>query len=80
MNNKFNKKKYIYPKNWDGEDIYKFKYYLKLAKEMYELPEDVIELCVEREVNEQKGLLEPIDHSKIVDIKVDIKPFEEFYS
>lgn len=80
MINNINKKKYIYPKNWDAEDIHKFKYYLKLSKDMYDLPEDVIELCIEREINEQKGLLEPIDHSKIVDIEVDTPPFEEFYT
>jgi hypothetical protein len=35
------KKEYIYPKIWNDDDIIKFKYYLKQAKEMYNLPEDM---------------------------------------
>jgi hypothetical protein len=73
------KKEYIYPKIWNDDDIIKFKYYLKEAKEMYnDLPEDIIELCVERQINEEKGLLEPIDHSKIKDLEITTPPFEEF--
>ena len=72
------KKEYIYPKYWNDEDIIKFKYYLKQAKEMYDLPDDMIELCVEREINEQKGLLQPIDHSQIKDLEITTPPFEEF--
>ena len=45
-------KEYIYPKYWNDEDIIKFKYYLKEAKAMYDLPDDLIELCVERQINE----------------------------
>jgi hypothetical protein len=72
------KKEYIYPKIWNDDDIIKFKYYLKEAKQMYDLPDDLIELCVERQINEEKGLLEPIDHSKIKEIKVETPYYEEF--
>jgi len=72
------KKEYIYPKYWNDEDIIKFKYYLKEAKEMYDLPEDLIELCVERQINEDKGLLKPIDHSQIKEFKITTPQFEEF--
>jgi hypothetical protein len=73
------KKEYIYPKYWDDDDIIKFKYYLKEAKEMYDnLPEDLIELCVERQINEDKGLLKPIDHSQIQELKITTPQFEEF--
>ena len=72
------KKEYIYPKYWDDDDIIKFKYYLKEAKEMYDLPEDMIELCVERQINEEKGLLKPIDYSQVKDLEITTPPFEEF--
>jgi hypothetical protein len=72
------KKEYIYPKYWNDEDIIKFKYYLKQSKEMYDLPDDLIELCVERQINEEKGLLEPLDYSQIKDLEITTKPFEEF--
>ena len=73
------KKEYIYPKIWNDDDIIRFKYYLKEAKQMYgDLPDELIELCVERQINEEKGLLEPIDHSKVVDLKIETPPFEEF--
>lgn len=71
------KKEYIYPKIWNDEDIIKFKYYLKEAKEMYDLPDDMIELCVERQINEEKGLLKPIDYSQIKDLEITTPPFEE---
>lgn len=71
-------KEYIYPKNWNDEDIIKFKYYLKQAKEMYDMPDNLIELCVERQINEEKGLLEPIDHSQIKDLEITTPPYEEF--
>lgn len=71
------KKEYIYPKYWNDEDIIKFKYYLKEAKEMYDMPEDLIELCVERQINEEKGILEPIDYSQIKDIEIKTPPIEE---
>lgn len=74
-----NQKEYIYPKYWDDEDIIKFKYYLKQSKEMYEdMPDNLIELCVERQINEEKGLLEPLDHSKIKDLEITTPPFEQF--
>jgi hypothetical protein len=73
-----NKKEYIYPKIWNDDDIIKFKYYLKEAKEMYDLPEDMIELCVERQINEEKGLLKPIDYSQIKDLEITTPAFEEF--
>jgi hypothetical protein len=73
-----NKKEYIYPKIWDDDDIIRFKYYLKESKQMFDLPEDMIELCVERQINEEKGLLKPIDYSTIKDLKVETLPFEEF--
>lgn len=72
------KKEYIYPKYWDDDDIIKFKYYFKEAKEMYDLPEDMIELCVERQINEEKGLLKPIDYSQVKDLEITTPPFEEF--
>jgi len=72
------KKEYIYPKYWDDDDIIKFKYYLKEAKEMYDLPEDMIELCVERQINEEKGLLKPIDHSQVKDLEITTPNYEEF--
>lgn len=72
------KKEFSYPKYWNDEDIIKFKYYLKQAKEMYDLPEDMIELCVSREINEEKGLLEPIDYSKVKKLEITTPPFENF--
>lgn len=72
------KKEYSYPKYWNDEDIIKFKYYLKQAKEMYDLPEDMIELCVARQINEDKGLLKPIDYSKIENLEITTPPFENF--
>jgi hypothetical protein len=72
------KKEYIYPKNWDDDDIIKFKYYLKEAKTMYDMPDDLIELCVERQINEEKGLLKPIDYSQIKDLEITTPPYEEF--
>jgi hypothetical protein len=71
------KKEYIYPKIWNDEDIIKFKYYLKEAKQMYDMPEDLIELCVERQINEEKGLLKPIDYSQVKDIEITTPAFEE---
>lgn len=73
------KKKYIYPKVWNDDDIIKFKYYFKEAREMFpELPDDMIELCVERQINEEKGLLEPIDYSEVKDLEITTPQFEEF--
>jgi len=71
------KKEYIYPKIWNDEDIIKFKYYLKEAKQMYDMPDDLIELCVERQINEEKGLLKPIDYSQVKDIEITTPAFEE---
>lgn len=71
------KKEYLYPKIWNDEDIVKFKYYLKQAKEMYDLPEDMIELCVEHQINEEKGLVQPIDYSQVKDLEITTPPFEE---
>ena len=73
-----NNKEYLYPKIWNDDDIIKFKYYLKEAKEMYDLADDLIELCVERQINEEKGLLKPIDYSEVKDLEITTKPFEEF--
>jgi len=78
MFNSCSKKEYIYPKYWNDEDIIKFKYYLKEAKEMYDLPEDMIELCVERQINEEKGLLKTIDYSQVKDLEITTPPYEEF--
>jgi len=72
------KKEYLYPKIWNDDDIIKFKYYLKEAKQMYDLSDDLIELCVERQINEEKGLIEPIDHSQIKDLEITTPKFEEF--
>ena len=71
------KKEYIYPKYWNDEDIIKFKYYLKEAKEMYDMPDDLIELCVEHQINEEKGLVKPIDYSEVKDLEITTPPFEE---
>ena len=71
-------KEYIYPKYWDDDDIIKFKYYLKEAKTMYDMPDNLIELCVERQINEEKGLVEPIDYSKVKDLEITTPPYEEF--
>lgn len=72
------KKEYIYPKIWNDNDIIKFKYYLKEAKQMYDMPDDLIELCVERQINEEKGLLKPIDYNQVKEIKVETPYYEEF--
>lgn len=72
------KKEYIYPKIWNDDDIIRFKYYFKEAKEMYDLPDDMIELCVEQQINEEKGLVKPIDYSQVKDLKVETPFFEEF--
>jgi len=72
------KKEYLYPKIWNDDDIIKFKYYLKEAKQMYDMSDDLIELCVERQINEEKGLIEPIDHTQIKDLEITTPPFEEF--
>jgi hypothetical protein len=74
-------KEYKYPSSWDDEDICKFKYYLKMSKEMYtKLPEDIIELCVERQIMEEKGLLPPFDYSIIKKIEELPKPVEIYES
>jgi len=70
------KKEYLYPKIWNDDDIIKFKYYLKEAKQMYDLSDDLIELCVERQINEEKGILKPIDHSQIKDLEITTPKFE----
>ena len=71
------KKEYIYPKIWNDDDIIRFKYYLKEAKEMYNMPDDLIELCCEHEINQQKGLVKAIDYSQIKDLEVTTPPFEQ---
>ena len=74
-----NKKQYHYSKSWNDDDIIKFKYYLKQAKEMYDdLAEDLIELCVEHQINEEKGLVRPIDYSKIEEFEINAPAFEQF--
>jgi len=67
------KKDYIYPNYWNDDDIIKFKYYLKEAKTMYDMPDDLIELCVERQINEEKGLLKPIDYSQVIEYDKEVK-------
>ena len=75
------KKDYVYPKHWNEEDISNFKIYLEKSKEYYpELPENIIELAVERQINEDKGLLKPIDYSTITDIKIETPFYQEFNS
>lgn len=79
FNSQVFKKEYIYPKYWNEEDKANFKIYLEKSKEYYpELPENIIELAVEREINEQKGLLKCIDHSTITDIKIETPFYQEF--
>lgn len=79
MNSQVFKKEYIYPKIWDDDDIIKFKYYLKEALEMYDgkMPTNFIELCVERQINEEKGLIKPIDYSKIEQLEIKTPNYEE---
>lgn len=72
------KKEYIYPKIWNDDDIIKFKYYLKEAKQMYDMPDDLIELCCEQQINEEKGLVKQIDHTQIKEIKIETPYYEEF--
>ncbi|NBN88527.1 MAG: hypothetical protein EBV32_05530 [Proteobacteria bacterium] len=79
MNSQMFNKEYIYPKIWDDNDIIKFKYYLKEAKDMYDnkMPENFIELCCERQINEEKGLVEPIDYSKVEELEIRTPMYEE---
>jgi hypothetical protein len=42
------------------------------------MPENLIELCVERQINEEKGLLKPIDYSKVEKLEVKTPAYEEF--
>lgn len=73
-------KEYRYPKSWDEADITRFKYYLKVSKDIYKkLPEDVIELCCERQIMEEKGILKPFDYS-IVKENLDIPEALEIYN
>lgn len=73
------KRKYVYPNYWNDEDKGKFKIYMEEAKRQYpNLEEDMIQLCVERQINEDKGLLEPIDHSKIRELEIETPNYEEF--
>lgn len=81
FNSQVFKKDYIYPKYWNDEDISNFKIYLEKSKEYYpDLPENIIELAVERQINEDKGLLKPIDYSTITDIKIETPFYQEFNS
>lgn len=73
-----NNKEYIYPNYWNDEDICKFKYYLKQSKEMFDLPDDMIELCVERQINEEKGLIKPINYDEVEKLGISTPFFEEF--
>ncbi len=79
MNSQMFNKEYIYPKIWDDDDIVKFKYYLKEAKDMYgdKMPLNFIELCCERQINEEKGLVEPIDYSKVKELEIKTPMYEE---
>jgi hypothetical protein len=79
MNSQIFKKEYIYPKIWNDDDIIKFKYYLKEALDMYDgkMPSNFIELCVERQINEEKGLVEPIDYSKIEQLEITTPYYDE---
>jgi hypothetical protein len=72
------KKEYIYPKYWNDDDIIKFKYYLNKSKEMYDMPDDLIELCVEHQINEEKGLVKPIDYSQVKKLEIKTPRCEEF--
>lgn len=76
------KTKVIYPKSWNEEDISKYKYYFNEGKKMYNMPDDMISLCCVRQINEEKGLVAPIDYSTIRDIPREELPpqFEEFSS
>ena len=80
MNSQLFKKEYIYPKIWDEDDIIKFNHYLKEAKDMYidKMPDNLIELCVERQINEEKGFVKPIDFSKVEKLEVKTPVYEEF--
>lgn len=59
------KKTYVYPKSWNDDDIIRFKYYMNEGRKMYNLSDDLLELCCERQIFEDKGMIEPIDYDKI---------------
>lgn len=79
MKSQLFKKEYIYPPHWDDEDICRFKHYALEAFKIYpNMPETFINICLERQINEEKGLLEPIDYKKIEKIKIETPPYEVF--
>lgn len=79
MNSQLFNKEYIYPSIWDEEDKTRFKIYMKQSKELYpDMLEHFIELCCERQVNEDKGLVQPLDYSKVVDLEITTPMYEEF--
>lgn len=79
MNNQLFNKEYIYPSIWDEEDKTRFKIYMKQSKELYpDMLDHFIELCCERQVNEDKGLVEPLDYSKVKDLEITTPMYEEF--
>lgn len=66
-----NKKDFVFPKSWNDDDIIRYKYYFNEGKKMYEMPDDFISLCCVRQINEEKGLVQPFDYSTIRDIPKD---------
>jgi hypothetical protein len=63
------KKEFVYPKSWNDDDIIRYKYYFNEGKKMYDMPDDLITLCCVQQINEEKGLVEPINYEAIKDIK-----------
>lgn len=79
MNSQLFNKEYIYPSIWDEEDKTRFKIYMKEAKQLYpDMIDHFIEICCERQVNEDKGLVKPLDYSKIKDLEITTPMYEEF--
>jgi hypothetical protein len=62
------KKEFVYPKSWNDDDIVRYKYYFNEGKKMYDIPDDLINLCCVQQINEEKGLVPPIDYDNIKDI------------
>jgi hypothetical protein len=81
MKSQLYNKEYKYPKSWNDDDILRFKQYYLLSKQLYpNLTEHLIEVCIEHQINEEKGLVKPIDYDKIEEIKIEHPLYEVFDS
>jgi hypothetical protein len=70
------KKEFVYPKSWNDDDIIRYKYYFNEGKKMYDMPDDLITVCCVQQINEEKGLVEPINYEDIKDISSNDLPIE----